>query len=238
MPDFMILIHEDEAAQARIAPSDTKRLIEAHAAYVVTLRAAGAYRDGERLRPSAEGRRVRAGGGGARVEPGPFAGDGRALAGYYVVRADDLAAAAALAESCPIAPGDALDVRPLLKGDVRAEKSSARGKTFAFAVLGSAVGERAWVEVMDRIDADTHAGFPAERFLGGVRLEPPGRGRQVVSRGGGKRAVMDGPFLESKEVIGGVFFLRMASLDEAVAWAATTRFVAHGALEVRELWRS
>jgi hypothetical protein len=234
MPEFMILIHEDEAEQERIAPSEALRLIEAHTAYVETLKAAGAYRDSERLRPSGEGRRVRA---RARVEPGPFAGEERALAGYYLVRVDDLAAAVSLAGSCPMAPGDTLDVRPLMKGDVRADKTDTRGKTFAFAVLGNATNERAWVEVMDRIDADTHSGFPTESFRGGVRLEAPGRGRQVVSRGG-KRAVMDGPFLESKEVIGGVFFMRMASLDEAVAWAAATKFIEHGALEIRELWRS
>jgi hypothetical protein len=231
MPDFMILIHEDERAQP--APSETRQLIEAHTAYVKGLKAAGAYRDSERLRPSHEGKRVHA----SRIEPGPFAGEERALAGYYLVQANDLAAAVSLAETCPMAPGDSLDVRPLMKGDVRADKTGARGKTFAFAVLGNTANEQAWVEVMDRIDAETQANFPSERFAGGVRLEPPGRGRQVVARGG-KRAVFDGPFLESKEVIGGVFFLRLASLDEAVEWAAGSRFIAHGALEIRELWRS
>ncbi len=233
MPDFMILIHENEGEHTRIAPSETRRLIEAHAAWVKTLTEAGAYRDSDRLRPSVEGKRVRR----LHIEPGPFAKEDRALAGYYVVRADDLAAAVSLAESCPMAPGDTLDVRPLMKGDVRTDKTGARGKTFAFAVLGNATNEQAWVGVMDRIDADSKGSFPTECFVGGVRLEPPGRGRQVVSRGG-KRAVMDGPFLESKEVIGGLFFLRFASLDEAVQWAATTKFVEHGALEVRELWRS
>jgi hypothetical protein len=226
MPEFMILIHEDAAEQARIAPSETQKLIEAHAAYVGTLRAAGAYRDGERLRPSAEGRRVRQN----TVEAGPFAAE---LAGYYVVSAPDLSTAATLAESCPMAPGDTLDVRPLMKGDVRPDKSSARGKTFAFGVLGNAANEAAWIDVMDRIDAETHDRFPADSFAGGVRLEPPTRGRHITS----KRAMMDGPFLESKEVIGGVFFLRLPSLDEAVAWAAASKFVVHGALEVRELWR-
>jgi hypothetical protein len=229
MPEFMILIHEDETGP--LPPSETRRLIEARAAYVTQLKAAGAFRDGERLRPSGEGLRVR---GGRTIEPGPFE---PALGGYYLVRADDLAAAVALAESCPMAPGDSLDVRPLMKGDVRADKTDARGKTFAFGVLGNAANEPAWIEIMDRIDAETHANFPSERFRGGVRLEAPGSGRQIVSRGG-KRAVMDGPFLEAKEVIGGLFFLRMASLDEAVEWAASSRFVAHGALEVRELWRS
>ena len=228
MPDFMILIHEDEAAP--MEPSDTRALIEAHGAYVKSLKAAGVYRDGERLRPSREGRRVRKG----RVEAGPF---DQPLGGYYLVRADDLAAAVSLAGGCPMAPGDTLDVRPLLKGNVRADKSDARGKTFAFAVLGNAANEQAWVDVMDRIDASSQGAFPSERALGGVRLHAPGQGRQVAIRGG-KRAMMDGPFLESKEVIGGLFFLRFASLDEAVEWAGATPFVAHGALEIRELWRS
>jgi hypothetical protein len=237
MPDFMILIHEDEDEQARMAPAETRRIIEARSAYVNRLKEAGVYRDGERLRPSVEGRRVRVRSGRAEVEAGPFAEEGRAFAGYHLVRADDLTAALTLADSCPLAPGDTLDVRPLMKGDVRADKSDARGKTFAFAVLGNATNEQAWIEVMDRIDAETQTSFPKERVAGGVRLEAPGQGRKVVSRGG-KIALMDGPFLESKEVIGGLFFLRWASLDEAVAWAALTRFVAHGALEIRELWRS
>jgi hypothetical protein len=237
MPEFMILIHEDEGEQARVAPAETRRLLAAHREYVRTLQAAGAYCDSERLRPVAEGRRVHARGGHAAVEAGPFADADRTLAGYYVVSAADLAAATALAESCPTAPGDTLDVRPVMKQSIRPEKSEARGKTFAFAVLGNAANEPAWVEIMDRIDAESPGSFPEGRSLGGVRLQPPRTGRLVVARGG-KRAVMDGPFLESKEVIGGVCFLRMASIDEAVQWAATTPFVRLGTLEIRELWRS
>src|SRR5262249_19907656 len=105
MPDFMILIHEDESEQARMPPSETRRLIEAHTDYAHKLKAAGAYRDGERLRPSSEGRRVHALDSRAQVQAGPFASDDRALAGYYIVQADDLAAAVSLAESCPTAPG-------------------------------------------------------------------------------------------------------------------------------------
>jgi hypothetical protein len=232
MPDYMILIRENEADQQRIAPSETRALVEAHAAYVKHLEASDAYRDGERLRPSAEGKRVHPG----KVEPGPF-GEEQAIAGYYLVKADNLAAAIALAEPCPMAPGDTLDVRPVMSGNLRAAKSSRQGKTFAFAVLGNAATEEAWVEVMDRIEAETRGGTTDERFLGGVRLEAPRRGRQIASRGG-KRTVMDGPFLESKEVIGGLFFLRMADLDEAVRWARETKFMKHGALEIRELWRS
>src|SRR5262249_41011967 len=171
MPNYMILIRENEAEQQRMAPSETKALVEGHAGYVKYLKASGAYRDGERLRPSAEGKRVHP----SSVEAGPFGDDGT-IAGYYLVKADSLAAAVALAGQCPMAPGDSLDVRPLMGGDVRADKTSRQGKTFAFGVLGCAATEEAWTDVMDCIEADTHDGTKDERFLGGVRLEPPGRG--------------------------------------------------------------
>src|SRR5262245_57167236 len=109
MPDYMILICENEAEQQRMAPAETRALVEAHAGYVQKLKASGAYRDGERLRPSAEGKRVDA----RQVQAGPF-GDEPAIAGYYLVAAPDLPAALALAEPCPMAPGDTLDVRPLM----------------------------------------------------------------------------------------------------------------------------
>jgi hypothetical protein len=235
MPQFMVMILDDEAEDRKLAPSETKALVEGHAAYEQKLRAAGAYLDGGLLRPSAEGRRVGNRDGKPRVEAGPF-GD-KALGGYYVVEADRLEAAVELAAECPLSPGGELDVRPLMKGGHRPDKTSQRGRVFSYAVLGNAPSEQGWIDVMDRIDEATHDGFPDERFLGGVRLEAPGRGRRVAAVGG-RRAVFDGPFLESKEVIGGLFFMRMASVDEAVDWASRTEFVKHGAVEIRELWRS
>jgi hypothetical protein len=124
-----------------------------------------------------------------------------------------------------------------MKGRHQPDKTSQQGRVFGYAVLGNASNEQGWIDVMDRIDESTQGGFPDDRFLGGVRLEAPGRGRRVASVGG-RRAVFDGPFLESKEVIGGLFFMRMASLEEAVDSASRTAFVRHGALEIRELWRS
>jgi hypothetical protein len=104
-------------------------------------------------------------------------------------------------------------------------------------VLGNTATEEAWVNVMDRIDAESRDGFPRAASLGGVRLEAPTSGRRIATRGE-RRATFDGPFLESKEVIGGVFFLRMRDIDEAARWAASTPFVNHGTLEIRELWRT
>jgi hypothetical protein len=231
MPEFMVLLLANEAEDDRLRPVEMKELVEGHSAYERSLRAAGAYLDGERLRPSSEGRRVSTRDGRIHVEVGPF-GDAP-LGGYYLVRADDLAAATALAAQCPRSPATSLDVRPVLGSHVRPEKASERGHVFAFAVLGTAATEQGWIDVMDRIDVETRDGFPGERMLGGLRLHAPGRGRRVTAT-----AVFDGPFLESKEVIGGLFFMRMATLEAAVHWAIQTPFVVHGALEIRELWRT
>jgi hypothetical protein len=55
---------------------------------------------------------------------------------------------------------------------------------------------------------------------GGAELEHPSTARTV--RGGtGGPVVTDGPYMELKEVIGGVVLLEAADLDEAVAVAAT-----------------
>ena len=235
MSDFMVIIHESEATASALAPRETRALLEGQATYELQLRTMGACVDGERLRPSAEGRRVSRRAGATHVEAGPFAEP--TLGGYYVLRTDSLEAALELAKQCPAPPGVELEVRPLLKGRFESDKTSQKGRVFAFGVLGSAANEQAWVEVMDVIDERTQDHFPGDQFRGGVRLDAPSRGGRISSAGG-RRAVFDGPFLESKEVIGGLFFMRMANLDEAVEWASHSAFVDHGLLEIRELWRS
>jgi len=52
---------------------------------------------------------------------------------------------------------------------------------------------------------------------------------------GGKRAVVDGPFAESKEIIGGFFLLDCASKAEAVAIAGECPATEWATVEVREI---
>ncbi|MFC9437904.1 YciI family protein [Nocardia sp. NPDC057030] len=48
-----------------------------------------------------------------------------------------------------------------------------------------------------------------------------------ISQTGGKQTVLDGPFTESKEVVGGYCILQTKSKDEAIEW--TSRFLGvHG----------
>jgi hypothetical protein len=235
MADYLLMVLENEDAHSAQSPKAMAELIDERAAFIDGLRREGHLRDSGRFRPSKEGKRVRRDGAGLHVQGGPFAEDGKALGAYYWVNAPNVEEAAALAQKCPTLPTDDVDERPLMKGLLVNDKEAKPGKVFGYVVTGNTTTEEAWVKVMDRIDAETRR-FPVAS-LGGVRLEPPRAGRRVATRGE-RRAMFDGPFLESKEVIGGVFFLRMTSLDEAVRWASETPFVVHGALEIREVWRS
>jgi hypothetical protein len=235
--EYLLMTREDEHAHASQSPKAMSELIEKSATYADELRRAGRLKDRGRLRPSQEGKHVRRGGDHLEVRDGPFVEEGKALGGYHWVQASSLDEAAELAARAPMLPTDEIDVRPVMKGMCPKDKEAKPGKIFACAVLGSTRTEEAWVRVMDRIDAESAGRFPEASFLGGLRLEPPGSGGRIVTRGE-RRATFDGPFLESKEVIGGLFFLRMTSIEDAVRWAGETPFVVHGALEIRELWRT
>lgn len=67
-------------------------------------------------------------------------------------------------------------------------------------------------------------------------LNPAAKGARIaVSQG--KRYVVDGPFAESKELVGGFYLIEVGSLDEAIQWAlrAPSGFGADDVLEVRQL---
>jgi hypothetical protein len=53
---------------------------------------------------------------------------------------------------------------------------------------------------------------------------------------GGKTEVLDGPFIETKEQLGGYYVIDVADLDAALSWAARCPGASHGAVEVRPVW--
>jgi hypothetical protein len=58
---------------------------------------------------------------------------------------------------------------------------------------------------------------------------------KVVRVVDGERIVTDGPFAETKEVMGGAFFLDVPSREEAVRLAALIPTAEHGSIEIRPL---
>ena len=71
------------------------------------------------------------------------------------------------------------------------------------------------------------------KLLAVESLKSDADGVRVASRNG-KRAVVDGPFSEAKEMIGGFFLLDCASRDEALAIAAECPAAEWATVEVRE----
>src|SRR5262245_9157692 len=55
-------------------------------------------------------------------------------------------------------------------------------------------------------------------MLAGEGLTPSTKAKRVVFSGADRR-VVDGPFAEAKELIAGFWIWKVASMDEAVAWA-------------------
>ena len=52
----------------------------------------------------------------------------------------------------------------------------------------------------------------------------------------GKSRVLDGPYADSKEQLGGYYLIDVPDLDAAISWAARCPGASHGAVEVRPLW--
>lgn len=58
---------------------------------------------------------------------------------------------------------------------------------------------------------------------------------RVVRVRNGETLVTDGPYAETKELIGGVFMTELPDLDEAIRLAALVPATAYGSLEIRPI---
>jgi len=72
-------------------------------------------------------------------------------------------------------------------------------------------------------------------LLGGNELQPPATATSLRAGSASRPTVTDGPFLETKEVLGGYYLLEAADLDEVIALAGQLPEVAasHSGVEIR-----
>jgi hypothetical protein len=68
-------------------------------------------------------------------------------------------------------------------------------------------------------------------FVGG--LDRPSKAKSVRRQPGGKLLVTDGPYIETKEHIGGFWVLEAADMDEALAWGRKAAVACRAPVEVR-----
>jgi hypothetical protein len=91
------------------------------------------------------------------------------------------------------------------------------------------VTPEAWASMLDAHNAFAKAVADLGGAIqGGGALEPTSAATSI--RG---REVTDGPFVETKEALGGYYLVEAASLDEAIEWAAKIPSARFGHIEVR-----
>ena len=71
-------------------------------------------------------------------------------------------------------------------------------------------------------------------LVGGEPLQGTETATTVRERDG-ETLTTDGPFAETKEVLGGYYLIDVPDLDQALSWAAKTPLTHYGSVEVRPL---
>jgi len=72
-------------------------------------------------------------------------------------------------------------------------------------------------------------------FVGG--LEPAGKAKSLRAQPDGHVLITDGPYIESKEHVGGFWILETADLDEALAWGRKAAKACRAPVEVRAIFQ-
>jgi hypothetical protein len=92
-----------------------------------------------------------------------------------------------------------------------------------------------WAAVMAEYNAFGEEAGAAGVIAGGEALEDSHTATTVQVSGGkgGELVTTDGPFAETKEVLGGFYLLSCADLDEAIKWASKIPGAWRGKVEVR-----
>ncbi len=89
--------------------------------------------------------------------------------------------------------------------------------------------------VIDAYTAYTQALQDAKVLRGANRLRPTSAAT-TVRVADGQRRLVDGPFAETKEQLGGYYLIDVPDLDAALSWAARCPGAQYGCVEVRPVW--
>ena len=103
--------------------------------------------------------------------------------------------------------------------------------------------ESLWTKMTTEQQLQGYAAYRAYRealqsagVLAGSNRLRPAETATTVRTTNNKLQVLDGPFIDSKESLGGYFMIDVPDLDAALSWAAKCPGAAHGVIEVRAIW--
>jgi hypothetical protein len=231
---YLFAIYVDEAAAAARSEAEAKAGVAMHAPYIEMLRKNGAYRGSQALGPSRAALTLRSAGGKPVATQGPYAECREHFGGFYVLEAEHLDAAIAMAAKNPAfqTVGVAIEIRPIPDGATIEVAAPPAGDTFVLALYRDPAHD-------DADDAKHFGAFAdyarsAGRFVGGARLAPASSTTTVRIRDG-KPLLVDGPFAETREQLAGYVIITARDRDDAVAFATPCVDGQHHALEVRAI---
>ena len=186
---------------------------------------AGIFLGGEGLRPSAQGVRLRFSGGKRTIAQGPLAGSNELVDRYLIVRTRTIDEAIEWATRFASGTTDSeIDVRPLTEPWDLGFMPKPEGAPMRFMILhksdaSAEAGERPSPKRLAAMKKLTEDMAADGVLVATEALQPSSRGVRLLFRGG-KRTIVDGPFTESKELVGGFSILEVKSRDEVVDWAS------------------
>ncbi|MGH7075577.1 MAG: YciI family protein [Stellaceae bacterium] len=108
---YLLMIYADETYMT-MTPEQGKAMGEAYAKFTQEIVRSGHLKGGDRLKPPNTATTIRRGDGKSLTTDGPFAETREQLTGYYIIEAQNLDEAMAVAGRIPFTAG-AVEVRPI-----------------------------------------------------------------------------------------------------------------------------
>ena len=239
---YMFLMYSPEDAWT---PEQWKECVETSMGICQELASKGQLLSAAPLHPVATGETVRLREGQKIVTVGPFAETVEQLGGYYIIDVENLDEAIAIACRLPPAQKGTVEIRPIRNIDgLPSEKLELKtANSLEKFMLLCYDDEQAWAEAgPDAHEAAireavslTHRLDKKGHYLSAAPLHPSSTATSVQVRNG-KRIVTDGPFAETREVLGGYYIVLAEDRAAAMAIAAQHSGARLGAVEVRRVF--
>ena len=111
---YLLLIYDTEADWNKLSQADQANIYKEYGELTQSITQSGHFKAGQQLQPISTATTVRVRDKKRVVTDGPFAETKEQLGGFYLVEADDLNAALAMAEKIPGARFGSIEVRPIM----------------------------------------------------------------------------------------------------------------------------
>jgi hypothetical protein len=184
------------------------------------------------LHPISKGARITFQGGKPHVIDGPFIETKEVIGGYWIFEMDSQEEALEWARRVPAEPGDVIELRinPISQALASSMKFICLGYIEANKFENMSETERnAMVDECFSYDDELRKNG---HFAGGEGLQPP-QTAATLRWEKGKVFITDGPFIETKEVIGGILILEARDMDHAIELMSKHPGVKAGPFEIR-----